>query len=772
MAFSHRLKPAFGSVLLVLVFAAIGITGVLTYVNIAELASLTADRGPSYQFISSLDRVLSKLDDLEAAEADTAATTREPSLTLYQIAVQELRKQSDAVKALFAGHPDQQASFASIEPLIVRRLEFSARVVGALQGGDSDAANELLTGDEGRRLTAEIRKSTTGMIETELALIARHDSSASLLKRDAALSIIGGSLFCILAVLFYHLFIRNQTNALRKRDQKTLQKLLITVEQSSDLIVVTDTSGTIEYVNKAVENVSGYKDTELIGKNRDIWKSGTHGEKVFSEMQDTLSAGRPFSGLAVYRAKNGKLFYLEETVTPFRDGDVITHFISTGKDVTHQKHLKEKVNYLSHFDVLTGLPNRVLFADLLEQGIIRAHQSAWLTAVFAIDIDRFKLVNDEFGFSAGDDVLRAIAERLTSTVGGGGAVARIGSDEFGIALHNMVGPQDIGAAVERIMNNVRQPIMLRGEEIILSLAVGISVYPNDGENAEKLLGNAHIALSKAKSQGRNNYQYFTQHITSKATEGMLMEKRLNSALKNEEYLVYYQPYVDMTTRRVGGAEALIKWKSDKHGMVAPSKFIPLLEDSGMIIDVGEWVLRTACRQIKRWDREPSKVPIAVNLSLLQLRHKDVVDMVDRTIQEFGIDPSRLILEVTEGMCIYDLDFASLVLKKLKDIGVSISIDDFGTGYSSLSYLKKLPVDNVKIDMSFVKDITTDPDAASIVSAITTLAHNLNLKTIAEGVETEDQWKILRLLRCDMGQGFLFSPALPALEISKFFSRTR
>jgi EAL domain-containing protein (putative c-di-GMP-specific phosphodiesterase class I) len=192
----------------------------------------------------------------------------------------------------------------------------------------------------------------------------------------------------------------------------------------------------------------------------------------------------------------------------------------------------------------------------------------------------------------------------------------------------------------------------------------------------------------------------------------------------------------------------------------------------MIIDVGEWVLRTACGQIKQWDREPSKVPIAVNLSLLQLRHKDVVGMVDRTIQEFGIDPSRLILEVTEGMCIYDLDFASVVLKRLKDIGVSISIDDFGTGYSSLSYLKKLPVDNVKIDMSFVKDITTDPDAASIVSAITSLARNLNLKTIAEGVETEDQWKILRLLRCDMGQGFLFSPALPAQEISKFIFRTR
>ncbi len=771
MAFTHKPKSAIVYVLLAVVIAATGATGALTYLNITTLASFADDRGHTYQVLSTLDGVLAGLDNVEAAETNFAALIQEPNLTRYRTSVEELRRQSDGIKALIAGHQGRQAVIAVLDPLIVRRLEFSTEAIEALQDGEPRVANELLARDERRQLTAEIRKSIAGIRDAEFALIAAQTSSASRHERNAALTVVAGSLLCILAVVFYHLFIRKQIT-LRKRDQRALRKLLITVEQSSDLVVVTDKSGTIEYVNKAVEKVSGYTNLELMGKNRDIWKSGNHGEKFFSEMQDALSAGLPFSGLAVYRSKNGKLFYLEETITPFHDGEAVTHLISTGKDVTHQKNLKEKVNYLSHFDVLTGTPNRVLFADLLEQGIVKARQSGLFTAVLAIDIDRFKMVNDAFGFSAGNDVLKAIAERLTATVGGGGAVARIGSDEFGIALHNLASPQDIGVAVERIMSNVRQPIMLRGEELVLSLAVGVSVYPADGESAEKLLGNAHIALSKAKSEGRNNYQFFTENITTKASEGMLMEKRLNSALKNEEYLVYYQPYVDMTTRRIGGAEALIKWKSDKHGMVAPSKFIPVLEDSGMIIDVGQWVLRTACDQIRQWDREPSKVPIAVNLSLLQLRHKDVVDMVDRTIQEFGIDPSRLILEVTEGMCIYDLDFASLVLKRLKNIGVSISIDDFGTGYSSLSYLKKLPVDNVKIDMSFVKDITTDPDAASIVSAITTLARNLNLKTIAEGVETEDQWKILRLLRCDMGQGFLFSPALPAPEISKFISRTR
>jgi diguanylate cyclase (GGDEF)-like protein/PAS domain S-box-containing protein len=771
MKLSHPKRSVIAYLLLLLICVAIGLTGLLTYSSVTTLIANTSDRSTSYRALSAIDSLLSRLDEVETTETSVSFATQEPSLTHYRTASQEIRQWSDAVKSMIADHPEQQPALDALDSLIVLREEFSTQVIEAVQAGKPETAYEWIRSGNGGQLTSKIRQTLSGVKETELALIARHDAALSGQERNAILTIVLGSLFTLIAVLAYFLFIRQQI-ALRKKDRDSLRKHLITVEQSSDLVVVTDKSGTIEYVNKSVENVSGYTSVELLGKNRDIWKSGKHGKKFFTEMQDTVLAGLPFSGVAIYRAKNGNLFYLEETVTPFRDEDAVTHLISTGRDVTHQKNLNEKVNYLSHFDVLTGMPNRLLFADLLEQGIKKAQQNESLIAVLAVDIDRFKLLNEAFGFSAGNDILRAIAERLMDTVGGGGTVARIGSDEFGITLHNMVGPQDISATVKRIMSTVRQPMMMRGEELVLSLGVGISVYPDDGANSETLLGNAHIALSKAKSQGRHNYQFFTRHITPKASEGMLMEKRLNSALRKEEYLVYYQPYLDMTTKRIGGAEALIKWKSDKHGMVAPSKFIPLLEDSGMIIDVGEWVLRTTCSQIKQWDYESVKFPVAVNLSLMQLRHKNVIDMVERAIHDYGIDPSRLILEVTEGMCIYDLDFASVILKKLKDLGVSISIDDFGTGYSSLSYLKKLPVDNVKIDMSFIKDITVDPDAASIISAITTLARNLNLKTIAEGVETEDQWKILRLLRCDMAQGYLFSPALPALELSKFAFKSR
>jgi diguanylate cyclase (GGDEF)-like protein/PAS domain S-box-containing protein len=542
------------------------------------------------------------------------------------------------------------------------------------------------------------------------------------------------------------------------------------VEQATDLVVVTDRMGIIDYVNKAVEETTGHTAAELLGRNRDLWHSGKHDAKFFEEMSETVLSGGTFHGTVIYRKKNGDLFYLSETLTPLRDNaGSITHIVSTGRDITSQKSLEDRVDYLAYFDALTGVPNRALLADRLEQGIARARRASLHMAVLAVDIDRFKLVNDVFGFDAGDELLKVITARLSALVGEGDTVARVGNDEFVVVLHNIAQPPDVVATVNRIMTSISRPIILRGEEIVLSLAVGITLFPEDGADADTLIQNAHIALGKAKTQGKNNFQFYTPGIMKKASEILVMEKRLSSALKKEEYRVYYQPYVDMTTKRVGGAEALIKWKSDKHGLVSPAKFIPLLEDSGMIVDVGEWVLRTACRQIKEWDRGKSMFPVAVNLSSLQFRNKYLVEMVENTIKEAGVDPGSLTLEVTEGIFMHDLDYTSEVLERLKGLGVSISVDDFGTGYSSLSYLKRLPVDNVKIDMSFVKDITTDPDAASLVMAITSLARSLNLKTIAEGVETEEQWKILRLLRCDMGQGFYFSPALSPKEFEKLLT---
>ncbi len=432
-----------------------------------------------------------------------------------------------------------------------------------------------------------------------------------------------------------------------------------------------------------------------------------------------------------------------------------------------RKQAEEKIEYLAYYDDLTGLTNRNLFIDRLTQGIARAEYNKKLVVVLSIDIDKFKSINDTYGLVTGDAVLKEVAKRLTASVRDGDTVARLGNDDFGVLLIDIAQSDDIILVVEKIMKNASQTIQVNGKEIVLTISVGISVYPNDGKDASILIKNADLAIAKAKQQGRKNYQFYTEGMDVKASEFVLMEKNLFNAMKNEEFILYYQPYWDINTKKITGMEALIRWKSPESGLISPGKFIPVLEDTGMIIDVGEWILRTAIRQVKEWQNKGYPVvPVSVNLSLIQFRQKDLYEMIERVIRESGFYPSLLTLEITESAFMQDIEFTYSVLENLKNIGVSISIDDFGTGYSSLAHLKRFPIDNLKIDMSFIREIATDPDTASIVMAIISMAHTLQLKTVAEGIETEEQWKFLRLLRCDMGQGYYVSKPLPADEAEK------
>ncbi|MFZ3137435.1 MAG: EAL domain-containing protein [Thermodesulfovibrionales bacterium] len=432
-----------------------------------------------------------------------------------------------------------------------------------------------------------------------------------------------------------------------------------------------------------------------------------------------------------------------------------------------RKQAENKIQYLAYYDELTGIPNRSLFLDRLTQGIARADYTKRFIGVLSVDIDRFQSLNDTYGLDAGDLVLREVAGKLTASVREGDTVARLGSDNFGILLIDIAETDDIILVVEKIMNTVSQPVHFEEKEIMFTISVGISAYPSDGKDASILIRNADLALAKAKQQGRKNYKFYTEGMDVKASEFVLMEKNLFNAMKNEEFILYYQPYWDINTKKITGMEALIRWKSPESGLISPGKFIPILEDTGMIIEVGEWILRTAVNQVKEWqDKGYPVVPVSVNLSMIQFRQKDLANMIERVIREAGFYPSLLTLEITESAFMQDIEFTYSVLESLKNIGVSVSIDDFGTGYSSLAHLKRFPIDNLKIDMSFIREIAADPDTASIVTAIIAMAHTLNLKTIAEGIETEEQWKILRLLRCDMGQGFYLSKPLPAEEIEK------
>jgi diguanylate cyclase (GGDEF)-like protein/PAS domain S-box-containing protein len=556
-----------------------------------------------------------------------------------------------------------------------------------------------------------------------------------------------------------------------KQAEELLRKLSLSVEQSADLVLITDREGKIEYVNKAVEDVMGYTRDEFIAKGMEALQSENADSKLYREMWNTVLSGYSFQAECTLRRKNGEQVILEEVVTPITDvRGTVTHALVTATDVTPVKVMQDKLAYLTSYDDLTGLPNRSLFADRLNRDRARAANGTGAMAVLAIDIDRFKYINEIYGLEAGNKVLKQVAESLSVSVSKDDTVARLGSDEFGIILHEIRKPSDVILFVKMIMKNVPQIIMSGGEEISVTLDVGISMFPDDGKDAHTLMKNADIALSKAKAQGRNNFQFYTPDMNVGVSEIVFMERQLQDALRKQEYVLAYQPYCFLSSGRVAGAEALLRWKNDEFGLVSPVKFIPMLEDTGMIIDVGKWVLKTACEQIHSWDRGASPLPVSVNLSLSQFRHEFLIETMENTIKACGIEPSRLTLEITESIFMKDQESAIGILKRLKSIGVSIAIDDFGTGYSSLSYLKKFPVDFVKIDQSFINDVAVDPDTTSLVAAIITMAHSLGLKTIAEGVENEDQGKILRLLKCDMAQGFYFSRAITPQEIERYMSQ--
>jgi diguanylate cyclase (GGDEF)-like protein/PAS domain S-box-containing protein len=471
----------------------------------------------------------------------------------------------------------------------------------------------------------------------------------------------------------------------------------------------------------------------------------------------------------IYVSKDARELYLEGNMSPsFKDGKFVS-CRGIFRDITERKQMEEKLKYLAYYDSLTDLPNRNLFLERIDQEIAEAKDSSTSLAVVRTDINKFKSIYDLYGSAVGDRVLKEVAGRLSASIRKGDIAAHLGNDEFGIACIGLTGSDDI-IILDKIIKDISYPLKIDGDEMTLTFSTGISLYPHDGENASELLKAAGLALSIAKKEGRKTSQFYTEDMIVTASELMVLEKQLTQAIKAEEFILHYQPYWDITTKKMVGMEALIRWQSKDKGLVPPGKFIPILEDTGMIIEVGEWILREAMRQVKEWQNKGYPVvPVSVNMSLVQFRQKDLAEMIKRIMTDCGFYPSLLTLEITESAFMQDIEFTRSVLTSMKGLGCSVSIDDFGTGYSSLAYLKKFPIDNLKIDISFIREMVKDPDSASIVMAIINMAHTLNLKTIAEGIETEEQWKFLRLLRCDMGQGFYLSKPLPAGDFEKLFN---
>jgi diguanylate cyclase (GGDEF)-like protein/PAS domain S-box-containing protein len=753
------------------VFIALSLLVFIAAVTLAyKPATTVLSAVESYKHVSDrlteVSQLRSLLVSLSSAERSFAATGDPEYRVAYSEAAPKIRHIVDALTALRSDDPGQKQRFERLGDLMGRRLALAEEAIGAREAVEPSKITE----EDGlaREIGAQLSKT-----ENEENARLRQMGAA---VRESMLIILvlgGAGVSVSLLVIILALGFMKREDLRRRRAEEYSAKLLQTAEQAGDLITIINQNGTIEFMNKAAEKTTGYERNKLVGTRSKAWFPWYSDKQFLRAMRETVLSGRPFETAATGRKKTGELFFVNEVVTPLVDRDgKITRIISTARDITRQRQLEEKLDYLEKYDLLTGIPNRKYFVDMVEQEIVSAKERGCFLSVIIIDIDQSKHINDLFGSEAGDAVLKWISEKMRTAVSPRDIIARLGSDEFAVLHFDDSRPVVAGGVAENIRRALSQSFVAGEHEFAVTVSIGAALYPENGKDAHSLLTNAYLALDEAQALGRNSIQFFNDRIKTGVSETFYFEKRLFSALKNNEYLVHYQPYCDLVTQNVAGAEALIKWKNNDLGMISPARFIPSLESTGMIIDVGKWVLEAACSQIREWEMKKRTFPVSVNLSLVQFRHKYLVGMVADAVNDFKLDPRHLTLEVTESIFIHDMDFAIKTLKRLKDVGVSLSVDDFGTGYSSLSYLKKLPVDIIKIDMSFVRDVTRDQDAASIVTAITSLARSLNLKTIAEGVETEEQRNILHLLRCDMGQGYYFSMPIPAAEFDNFLAQTR
>lgn len=442
-------------------------------------------------------------------------------------------------------------------------------------------------------------------------------------------------------------------------------------------------------------------------------------------------------------------------------------------DLSEYKQAQEKVNYLAYHDSLTNLPNQALFKDRLDQALGLSRRNDDVLAIVLVNLDRFKTINDTLGYVTGDQVLRDVATRLVGCVRDTDTVARFGTDEFALLLTHITRAEDAAKIAQNIKQALGVPLTVQDQELFITASIGISLYPHDAKDTATLLKRAGTALNRAKEQGGNTYEFYTAGRTTRALKRLVLENNMRPGLERDEFIMYYQPQVHTQSFQLVGMEALMRWQHPGLGLLYPGEFIKLAEESGQIVAMGEWTLRTACLQNKQWqDAGFEPLRVAVNISARQFQQPGIVNTVVRILKETGIEPQFLELELTEGSIMKDPDEAIDKLHELKAIGVMISIDDFGTGYSSLNYLKRFPIDTLKIDQSFVSEITTDPDNAAIVNAIITLAHALKLKVIAEGVETQEQLEFLRKLKCDEVQGFLFSEALSVKEFTQLLAERR
>jgi len=541
------------------------------------------------------------------------------------------------------------------------------------------------------------------------------------------------------------------------------------LEAAANAIVITDSHGTIMWVNHAFTTMTGYSKEEVLGKNPRLLKSGEQTESYYANLWSTISSGKVWKDEIVNRRKDGTTYNEEMTITPVtRDvgNPADRYFIAIKQDITQRKATEKQVQFLAYYDALTGLPNRRLLQDRLTQALASARRQKGRVALLFLDLDGFKIINDSLGHSIGDLLLQEVAERLKKWAREQDTVARVGGDEFLVVLTGLKDVADAAVAAKRLIGVMTAGFFVQGHSLNVSCSIGVSMFPEHGADGETLIKDADAAMYSAKGSGHNGCRFFTEDMNASATERLTLENGLRLALDKKELFLVYQPQMDIATGKITGLEALLRWQHPELGLVQPDKFVRIAENSGLILPIGEWVLRTACSQARTWqDQGLPAVTIAVNVSAVQFRQEGFCKLVRRALDETGLAPQYLELELTEGLLLANADVMLSVVEELKAMGLTLAIDDFGTGYSSFSYLKRYRVSRLKIDRSFIRDVAANPDDAAITTAIISMAKSLRLRVIAEGVEDEAQMSFLRAHQCDEIQGYYCSKPLAVDKVA-------
>lgn len=563
----------------------------------------------------------------------------------------------------------------------------------------------------------------------------------------------------------------------REREQldERLRQAAKVFDSTQEGIVITDTDYNIVAVNRAFTQITGYSETEVKQHNLRLLQPDQEDDSIDQELWASLGSSGHWQGEIQNRRSNGELFAALESVSTVKDDEGrLTNYVVVFADISTIKAAQTRLNFLAHHDPLTSLPNRLLFNIKLEHALQRAKRHHHKFALLFLDLDRFKSINDTLGHKHGDTLLQIIAKTLTGTVRAEDTVARLGGDEFVILLDEVTHAEDAAGLAEKIIASVAQPITIEKREIVTSTSIGISVYPNDADNIDDLIKAADIAMYHAKACGKQTYRFYTAELTAKAIEHHTIEHGLRQALARQELVLCYQPMVSLLTGDIVGVEALLRWRHPEKGLIQPEDFIHVAEETGIICEIGEWVLHEACRQIKVW--RSAGLPamrIAINVSVRQILYDDLVGKIQAACKAAGLrlDEVDLELEITESI-LQSVEQSIDTLNALHKIGVKLSIDDFGTGYSSLSKLKYLPIDTIKIDRSFVRDIPRDPEGEAIVTAIIALARTLKLNVVAEGVESRAQYDFLQAQGCNDAQGFLFDEPLTSAKLCRLIGQGR